>query len=489
MGRQTESGNGLPQGFDPPSSNVTWCPNQFFDVVLPHFPRGVVRLVGYLLWQTLAWNDEQGQPRRTRHRVNWKTLGARAQVSRGALSEAIRAALAAHLLRPEGSDSAGTLGRVLPETLELCWQQGPYTRSPADFRGFFMGRGHRTYVPNQFFTVVIARELLAVSRVVGAIARQSIGFEAEYGHRRTDVALSCKALARLTNLSITRVHFAVGVALERGYITQVEPGAIGRGDAQPALAARYALRWRDGGCGGIQAPPFQATKAAGPARSSKSDMAPVQKVEWPEFKKANGIEEEIKPLNETLAKPARAKVPAGALPAPGRRPARKGEAGDRAALEARLREVGFTGRSIAALAVFPRERIERQIAWLEDRTATRSSLGLLRRAIEEEPAARWDSCAARSRRTGRRRGRRGERRRRPASHRPRRLRCRPSRARRSDAPMARGCAGSWFPWSDRSPRGTGRSSSTASGSRPRSGTSIGTGPTTGSCAAGTARPH
>jgi hypothetical protein len=384
VGRQTESGSGLPQGFDPPSSNVTWCPNQFFDVVLPHFSRGVVRLVGYLLWQTLAWNDEQGQPRRTRHRVNWKTLGTRAQVSRGALSEAIRAALAAHLLRPEGSDSAGSLGRVLPEALELCWKEGPYTRSPADFRGFFMGRGHRTYVPNQFFTVVIAREVLAVSRVVGAIARQSIGFEAECGHRRTDVALSCKALARLTNLSITRVHFAVGVALERGYIMQVEPGAIGRGDAQPALAARYALRWRDGGCGGIEAPQRQATKVAGPARSSKSDMAPVQKVAWPEFKKANGIEEEIKPLNETLAKPARAQVPAGALPAPGRRPAGRAEAGDRAALETRLREVGFTGRSIAALAAFPRERIERQIAWLEDRTATRSSLGLLRRAIEED---------------------------------------------------------------------------------------------------------
>ena len=379
---------GLPGGFDPPSSNVTWCPNQFFDVVLPHFPRGVVRLVGYLLWQTLAWNDEHGQPRRTRHRVSWETLGPRAQVSRGALGEAIRLALAARLLRPVAAEDGVLPGRVLPETLELRWHDGPYTRSPSEFRGFFLGRGHRTYVPNQFFTVVIAREALAVSRVVGAIARHSIGFEVERGHRRTDVALSCKALARLTNLSITSVHDALGVALRRGYLSQVEAGAIGRGTAQPALATRYALRWRDTvdddgeGEPGSRASRTPTARSADP--SSKTGMAPVQKVVWPEFKKANGIEEEMKPLNETLAKPAADQPPRAPLPGDRRRPVETGKLADRAALEARLRDIGFTGRSVTALAAFPRERIERQIAWLADRSATRSPLGLLRRAIEED---------------------------------------------------------------------------------------------------------
>jgi hypothetical protein len=43
-------------GFAPLQSNTTYCPNQFFDVVLPHFSRGVVRLVGYILYRAFAWS-------------------------------------------------------------------------------------------------------------------------------------------------------------------------------------------------------------------------------------------------------------------------------------------------------------------------------------------------------------------------------------------------------------------------------------------------
>ena len=186
---------GLPGGFDPPSSNVTWCPNQFFDVVLPHFPRGVVRLVGYLLWQTLAWNDDSGQPVETRHRLTWETLGTRARVSRGALGAALQDALRARLIQRVAAEPDDDVAKLF----ELRWaDEGPYVRVPKGFPGFFSGRGHRTYVPNQLFTVVVAREPLAVVRVVGAIIRHSIGFEAEQGYRRTEAALSCRALARRT---------------------------------------------------------------------------------------------------------------------------------------------------------------------------------------------------------------------------------------------------------------------------------------------------
>ena len=50
------------EGFAPLQSNTTYCPNQFFDVVLPHFPRGVVRLVGYAIYRTFAWSDRDGRP-------------------------------------------------------------------------------------------------------------------------------------------------------------------------------------------------------------------------------------------------------------------------------------------------------------------------------------------------------------------------------------------------------------------------------------------
>ena len=378
--RQAEAGEataGLPGGFAPPSSNVTWCPNQFFDVVLPHFPRGVVRLVGYLLWQTLAWNDEQGQPRRTRHRLTWRALGTRARVSRGALGEVLRAAGSGRLVNIDGNAE----GASPTATFELQWADGPYVRRPERFEGFFRGIGHRTYVPNQFFTVVVAREPLAVVRVVGAVIRESIGFEAAQGYRRTEAALSCRALARRTRLSPRHVALALHQAIEAGYLQRMSAGSFG----PEAEAARYALRWSDGFGGDAEwfedeRPRALKAKATG-ARGSKRSTAAVQKGAQVRFKKVYSSKEEIKPSNETLAKPASPP----ALPSPGRRPAKGGEAGgERAIVEARLRDVGFSGRSVEALAGFPRERIERQIAWLEGRAASRSPLGLLRRAIEED---------------------------------------------------------------------------------------------------------
>ncbi len=290
--RSSDGGAGLPQGFDPPSSNVTWCPNQFFDVVLPHFPRGVVRLVGYLLWQTLAWNDAQGQPRRTRHRLTWRALGARARVSRGALGEALRAAQAGHLLRIDAPERVPSP----TATFELQWADGPYVRRPDAFAGFFRGTGHRTYVPNQFFTVVVAREPLAVVRVVGAVIRESIGFEAEQGYRRTEAALSCRALARRTRLSVRHVMLALQQAIGAGYLQQVSAGTFG-GDA---AAARYAVRWSDGFGG--EADPFEDGKpgavrrAAVAGRGSKRSTGAVQKGAQVRFKKVYSSKEEIKHL-------------------------------------------------------------------------------------------------------------------------------------------------------------------------------------------------
>ena len=42
-------------------------------------------------------------------------------------------------------------------------------KDPTKFRGFFAGEGNRTYIPNQFFDVVIPNETLAVTKVVGSI--------------------------------------------------------------------------------------------------------------------------------------------------------------------------------------------------------------------------------------------------------------------------------------------------------------------------------
>lgn len=368
----------LPGGFDPPSSNVTWCPNQFLELVLPHFPRGVVRVVGWLLWQTLAWNDAAGHPVRSCHRLTWDALQRRANVSRGALGATLREAEGAQLLRIlRDADAADRAARF-----ELRWSDGPYVREPAQFRGFFRGRGHRTYVPNQFFTVVVAREPLAVVRVVGAVIRHSIGFEAERGYRRTEAALSCRRLAGLTRLSTRHVTAALRRAISAGYLRKVAAGRFG-GIAE---SARYALRWTDGyGDAGV---PHSEKVDSGARRrvGSGRTTATVQEGRQRQFRKVHRPMEEIKPPpNETQRKATPGKPT----------PVDEGDATrSLAATQQRLREIGFTDRAVEALARYPPERIERQIVWLADRAPSRSPLGMLRRAIEEDwPAPRRRSAA------------------------------------------------------------------------------------------------
>jgi hypothetical protein len=74
------------EGFASLQSNTTCCPNQFFDVVLPHFARGVVRLVGYVIYRTFAWSDRDGRPISKQHQVSYRELIEKEGISRGALS-------------------------------------------------------------------------------------------------------------------------------------------------------------------------------------------------------------------------------------------------------------------------------------------------------------------------------------------------------------------------------------------------------------------
>src|SRR6186713_2473197 len=81
-------------GFAAPTSNTTFTPNQFFDVCLPHYSRGVVRLVGYLIRQTLGWCDANGTPLHERIQVSYRELFESAGISRSmirrSLDEAIK---------------------------------------------------------------------------------------------------------------------------------------------------------------------------------------------------------------------------------------------------------------------------------------------------------------------------------------------------------------------------------------------------------------
>src|SRR5437762_559275 len=79
------------RGFSQPTSNTTYTPNQFFDVCLPHYSRGVVRLVGFMIRKTLGWCDEHGNPQAEQHSVSWSDFqqaGISREMIRSALDEA-----------------------------------------------------------------------------------------------------------------------------------------------------------------------------------------------------------------------------------------------------------------------------------------------------------------------------------------------------------------------------------------------------------------
>lgn len=141
---------------------------------MTHCSRGEVRLVGYILHQTLQWLDENGKPIEEDIPVSFDKIVKQANVSRGAARQAIDDSIAKRFITcvtPPMSNQVGKAGRV--GEYSLVWHDrcnGP----DESFRGFFAGEGRRTPVPHDFFTTVLCEESLAVSRVVAAVIRHTI---------------------------------------------------------------------------------------------------------------------------------------------------------------------------------------------------------------------------------------------------------------------------------------------------------------------------
>jgi hypothetical protein len=369
-------------GFAPLQSNTTYCPNQFFDVVLPHFSRGVVRLVGYLIYRTFAWSDRNGRPMREQHQVSYRELIEQAGISRGALAQAIEDATRAHLIRRIRSGQAARAGAAAESSVfELMWHDGEYTADPAKFLGFFEGTGHRTYIPHQFFTRLLPHEPLSVLKVVGAIIRFSIGFEVKRRFRRQQVALSYSAIQRYSRIASREdLASALKHALASNFIRQVEAGRFDPKAGSASRAGTYGLCW---------------ASEHGSGRESGSKSVPVldQEVGQSGSKAVPGERFNNRTGNGSESVPAeRSKIRTGIEIKPEnitpqqQQPAAAAKS-DKSSLPAcrRLIEAGFDELAAKRLASLrPLEVIERQIAWMAKRQPTRNPLGMLRRAIEED---------------------------------------------------------------------------------------------------------
>ena len=373
-------------GFPDFRANVTFVPIQFFTVVLSHYSRGAVRLAGYVLRQVLGWVDAHGNPTRERLQFTYRELIEQAGVSRGALGEALEEAVAGHLLRCVQTPAPHLPGQAAQSaTFELCWDTaGRYTDNPAEFRGFYYPeavvmaeagadatprpKAARKNIPNAFFDVLLPREPLSVARVVGALLFYSIQW-GPGGERCVPVRRSITELGRLTCLTRQHAHEAVLAALAAGYIERVAAGRFDPAAGQDSEAATYGIRWSHRAAAEC-ARGERFKKVDGPS-VQKSGREQFNKVNGERFKKVNGIriKTELKTETTTAAPAADslAAQPAAAVPG----------------LEL-LKQTGFdeatAGQLVARSSL---DIIRRQIEWLPLRNTTRSRLGLLRRAIEQ----------------------------------------------------------------------------------------------------------
>jgi hypothetical protein len=341
------------RGFRPPTSNTTYTPNQFFDVVIPHFSRGVVRIVGYLIRKTLGWCDVHGNPQEEEIEASYSDLQNKAGVSRDMIRQSLDEALAGNVIeclqegRPRLAHDAGQSARYA-----MKWSSAAYTTRPAEFQGFFEGEGNRTDIPNEFFDVVIPNEPLSVIKVVGSVIRHSIGFQTKHGRRRQQVSLSFQQIQNYARFgSRTDLAKAVRTALEKNYIIRVEAGVFNHRHGV-RRSATYALCWSDNRIG----------QKIIPAVDQSEKQTSIGQIFAPADQSEIQTSIKTKPENETLnSKPAADTD-----------------------LAQKLIAIGFSGKTAAKLLrEHTRQTIEDQISWLPHRAPARSPAGLLRRAIEQ----------------------------------------------------------------------------------------------------------
>jgi hypothetical protein len=349
-------------GFTLPTSNTTYCPNQFFDVCLPHHSRGVVRLVGYMIRKTLGWCDANGDPQQERFAISYNELEKEAGVSRSEIRKAIDAGVRAGFINCLRKPSPKTAGRTsVTGTYVLRWDHGDgYVKDPKVFDGFFAGEGNRTYIPNEFFDVCLRSETLAVVKVVGSVIRFSIGFQNQWGFRRQQTSLSYLDIQRYAKIRDPKtLASAIRSAVASNYLKIVETGYFDPNGGRTSCKATYAIRWLNDK---VDAPIGQKNPAAqtlGKNQLEKPSGNGRKNPAADRFEIPSGIQ--ITDTNKTLKQQSTAVI------------------------FEKLKAEGFDAHAAEAIARrYPAERIERQIRWLDQRRIKANRLGMLRAAIDQD---------------------------------------------------------------------------------------------------------
>ena len=266
-------------GYPAPISNYTYTPNQFFDVILPHYSRGAVRLCAYMIRQALGWCGTLGNPQEGRDIAISQKIGMlEANVGREAIGPAIKELIEGRvivcvrepLLSGPRSERAG-LYALRWDTRPMSNPEGAYITTLDEFDGFYDdgNSGCMTRVPDVYLDYTVSQEPLSTSKVIGCILRNTIGYQTGRGIRRIHVQYSQKDIMERMQISSKEViSEALRSAVDEGHLVEI-PGYFDPNGGAESRAAVYAIRWEDG-WGGSLLKPDETMVAKTTASTSKN---------------------------------------------------------------------------------------------------------------------------------------------------------------------------------------------------------------------------
>ncbi len=351
------------QGFQKPNEIIT--PNQFFDVVLPNHSTQVIRVVSFLIRETLGYTNDDGDPFQERFQFSLQQIAKGANVAPSAVKKALDEAVEARFLNCVQAAVPASPGRPSASAVyELRWHdysEGTYVVDPRKFRGFFAAEGNRTSIPEEFFSHVIPNHPKSLIRFVGAVIRNTLGIKASHGRGRVKRAkLSYGYLERYLNLTSHTLSAAIRKALAANYIIRVEEGVFDPHRPENCRQAIYAVKW-------CHSPTPEAPLSTGEAGHTKNYSETTPKTTAAFHTKNYSPNKRF--LNRNHSKQ---QVPAVKIQ----------DSNDIEEAFRLLREIGFLERDARALAQrHSLKDIRQQIDWLKDRQPV-NPLAMLRSALE-----------------------------------------------------------------------------------------------------------
>lgn len=364
-------------GYPAPISNYTYTPNQFFDVVLPHFSRGAVRLCAYMIRQALGWCDADGNPTDGRVAVSIETIALFANVSRRSVSAAIKELINGRVIECIREPSKSGQRNERSGLYALKWDKSAtqYTSTPSDFNGFYDDgkSGCMTRVPDVYLDYTVLYETLSVAQVVGAILRNTVGYEIGRGYRRMQVRSSYSQIMEQTGIaSRASISLALEEAVSGGHIIAVTPGSFNGG--RDGYAAVYGIHWEDDWDGNTNTSK-KCTRDSNPTLAKSVPETLAKTVPLNTSKKRTSIKDKI--TQEITQKKQQQQT------SPTQSSSINSESDLDVSIVAALCAFGFERKVAEELALaHTADVIQAQLEYFKYRTKASNPQGMMRRAIE-----------------------------------------------------------------------------------------------------------